>query len=137
MGQAFDRDGAVVGEAFGATKREVFDKLQNLAPEAAEIRIRSAFTEASSQMPRYRCHKEVWALKIERVQFDADTARVENRETDGSALLFVEAPYALVRVDATYVRKHEPKAGGYFVVYDDGYRSFSPAEPFEAGYTKL
>ena len=27
MGQAFDRDGRVIGEAFGETKREVFDKL--------------------------------------------------------------------------------------------------------------
>lgn len=27
MGQAFDKDGAILGEAYGDTKRAVFDKL--------------------------------------------------------------------------------------------------------------
>lgn len=147
MGQAFDRDGNVLGEAFGDTKREVFDKLTAQFKDAHEIRIRSladrirnereAGEAASSPMPRYRSHKEVWALKIERVQMDADDARVEGRETDGSARLFVEAPYAPVRVNAEYVRKHNPQAGGYYVVYQDGYTSWSPAEAFESGYTRL
>ena len=41
MGQAFDDKGNVLGEAFGQTKREVFDKLIGAHPSAAEIRIRS------------------------------------------------------------------------------------------------
>ena len=41
MGQAFDRDGNVLGEAFGETKREVFDKLTSEFKDAHEIRIRS------------------------------------------------------------------------------------------------
>lgn len=41
MGQAFDRDGAVLGEARGDTKREVFEKLDKAHADAAEIRIRS------------------------------------------------------------------------------------------------
>lgn len=41
MGQAFDQDGAVLGEAFGETKREVFDKLIAEHPGADEIRIKS------------------------------------------------------------------------------------------------
>ena len=144
MGQAFDRDGNVLGDAYGDTRREVFDKLNAQFRDAAEIRIRSLGERiaaedggASAEMPRYKCHKEVWALKIDRVQLDADDARVEGRETDGSARLFVEAPYATVCVDAAYVRKHNPSAGGYYVVYEDGYKSFSPAEPFESGYTRV
>ena len=27
--------------------------------------------------------------------------------------------------------------GGYYVVYEDGYKSFSPAGAFESGYTPL
>jgi hypothetical protein len=27
--------------------------------------------------------------------------------------------------------------GGYYVVYEDGYKSFSPASAFENGYTRL
>lgn len=39
MGQAFDETGRVLGEASGATLREVLDKLEQAHPEAAEIRI--------------------------------------------------------------------------------------------------
>lgn len=41
MGQAFDKDGHVLSEAYGHTKREVFDKLIDQSPDAAELRIRS------------------------------------------------------------------------------------------------
>ena len=41
MGQAFDRDGNVLGDAEGATKREVFEKLNQEFKDAAEIRIKS------------------------------------------------------------------------------------------------
>ncbi len=40
MGQAFDRDGNVLGEAYGETMREVLDQLQKMHPTAEEIRIR-------------------------------------------------------------------------------------------------
>lgn len=41
MGQAFDRDGHVLGEAYGETKREVFDKLTKEFADAHEIRIKT------------------------------------------------------------------------------------------------
>ena len=41
MGQAFDRDGNVLGEAYGETKREVFDKLNAEFAQAHEIRIKT------------------------------------------------------------------------------------------------
>ena len=33
--------------------------------------------------------------------------------------------------------RHKPKAGGYYVVYDDGYKSYSPAKAFEEGYVRI
>jgi hypothetical protein len=142
MGQAFDRDGNVLGDAFGETKREVFDKLMEAHPSAEEIRIKTLHEDAASAdqtpMPMYRCHKEVWALHLESVRLDADEAAKEGRETDGSAILVPrEYPFSPFRVDAAYVRKHNPTAGGYFVQYKDGYTSFSPADAFESGYTRL
>lgn len=93
---------------------------------------------ASAEMPRYRCHKEVWALKIADIVLDATTAQRENRDTDGSATLkFEDMSYSPRRVSHDYVRKHNPAAGGYFVVYKDGYESFSPAQAFEEGYTAV
>lgn len=140
MGQAFDRDGNVLGEAFGETKREVFDKLIALHKDAAEIRIRTleAREVAQIEMPRYKCHKEVHALKIQAVVLNSVIAAISGDEPDGSALIVpAEEGYAEFRVPAEYVRKHNPQAGGYYVVYDDGYASFSPAGAFEAGYTRL
>jgi len=145
MGQAFDERGNVLGEAFGDTKREVFDKLTAEFKDAAEIRIRSFYRSgdtdprigagASAEMPRYRSHKEVWALKIARIRRDGEG---ENRETDGSALLDPEdIRYGPIHVDHDYMRKHKPHVGGYYVVYKDGYKSFSPAAAFEEGYTRL
>ena len=93
---------------------------------------------AAAPMPRYSCHKEVSALKIKEVVLDVKLANEENRETDGSAMITPEdSIYAPFKVDHDYVRKHKPEAGGYYVVYKDGYKSFSPAEAFEEGYTLI
>jgi len=93
--------------------------------------------DVQREMPRYKCHKEVWALKIADIIFDSELARSENRETDGSAMITpVESGYAPFQVNREYVRKHNPQVGGYFVQYKDGYKSFSPSEAFESGYTK-
>lgn len=93
--------------------------------------------ECQQEMPRYKCHKVVWALKIKDIVFDVDLAREKNRETDGSATITPEEEgYVSFRVGAEYVRKHQPKVGGYYVVYEGGYKSWSPADAFEKGYTK-
>lgn len=87
------------------------------------------------ELPRYQCHKIVHALKIKAV---FEPARHVNEESDGSMMIQPEdARYANFRVDHQYVRKHNPQAGGYYVVYDDGYKSFSPAKAFEDGYTLI
>lgn len=143
MGQAFDRDGRVLGEAFGDTKREVFDKLIAEHADAAEIRIRSMYQPgenepheaagASAEMPRYRCHKEVWALKIAAIHKDHPACVLP-----GDAMLMpADTTYAPFLVRREYMDKHNPQAGGYYVVYKDGYKSFSPAQAFEEGYTRL
>ena len=94
--------------------------------------------EASQEMPRYQSHKKVWALKIAAIEFDHDKANEEDRETDGSAVITpAEDGYAPFNIDRAYVNKHAPQAGGYYVVYADGYKSWSPAEAFEGGYTLM
>lgn len=84
-------------------------------------------------MPKYKSHKEVWALKIKSLVSDGEG---EERESDGSAMITPEEEgYAPFKVDSEYMHKHKPQAGGYFVVYKDDYKSFSPAGAFEEGYT--
>lgn len=90
---------------------------------------------ASAEMPRYKCHKEVWALKIAAIKRDGEG---EERESDGSAMITPDDTfYGAFKVDADYVHKHKPQVGGYYVVYSDGYKSFSPAEAFESGYSLI
>lgn len=91
--------------------------------------------EAQIELPRYLCHKEVWALKIAAIKRDGEG---ENRETNGSALITpVEWGYAPFKVDCAFMQKHKPEVGGYYVVYPDGYKSFSPAKAFEDGYNLI
>lgn len=84
--------------------------------------------QVSAEMPRYKSHKEVHALKI---------VRIGSRSVVDGARLYFEHPFAPIEVDQKWVDQHEPKAGGYYVVYDDGYTSWSPAEAFEQGYTRI
>lgn len=81
------------------------------------------------EMPRYKCHKEVWALKIKIVDI--------HESGSGATITPEEEGYAPFEVDADYIMKHSPFPSGYYVVYEDGYKSFSPAEAFEKGYTAL
>lgn len=82
------------------------------------------------EMPKYECHKKVWALKIAGISLPQNTA--------GDAELgFADEGYAPLLMERAWLDKHNPEVGGYYVVYDDGYRSFSPAKAFEDGYTRL
>ena len=88
------------------------------------------------ELPLYQSHKKVWALKIKGIIFDSELAREDNRDTDGTAFIIPEDEnYSKFKVNAEYVCKHQPKAGGYYVRYADGYESWSPALVFEEGNT--
>ena len=90
------------------------------------------------ELPQYKSHKKVWAIKIKTVIYDVELAKHENRETDGSATITpVDDGYAPFKVDYDYVKKHEPTDGGYYVLYEGGYKSFSPADAFESGYSLI
>lgn len=83
----------------------------------------------TAPVPRYRCHKEVGALKIKTIHMKMDG-------TGDADITFENFPDS-INVEARWLGKHEPKVGGYFVVYADGYTSFSPADAFETGYTPI
>lgn len=81
------------------------------------------------ELPRYKSHKIVHALKIHNIDLDLAT---------GAAVITpAEQGYGPFPVDAEYMGKHKPRIGGYYVVYDDGYKSWSPSDAFEKGYVKV
>lgn len=83
-------------------------------------------------LPRYRCHKIVRAAWIVHVDEAAGSLMLEYDAANGTDVHRVSIEPA-----AGYFAKHRPEAGGYFVVYDDGYQSFSPAKAFLDGYAKI
>jgi len=131
----------------GLTKEEA-DRFKELSLDSRMDEFQKRFQEQGAiapandapqrEMPRYKCHKEVWALKIDAIHLDVDVAKVENRETNGGAFIYpADEGFAPFQVDEAYVRKHKPEAGGYYVVCKDGYKSYSPAQAFEEGYTRM
>ncbi len=89
--------------------------------------------ESIQELPKYQCHKIVHALKIKHVypSTDPSTGKRSVRITPE------EEGYATFNVSPEYFEKHDPQPGGYFVVYGNGYQSFSPADAFESGYTLI
>ena len=95
------------------------------------------FPPSAKELPAYKCHKTVKALKIKAILNPNEGI---DGEDDGERLLtFSDEGYeaCVFLMDAEYMRKHKPVIGGYYVVYDDGYKSFSPAKAFEEGYMKV
>ena len=85
-------------------------------------------------LPQYQSHKKVRALKIALIEDPTQP----DEDSNGSRLIIPEEEgYLPFIVDHEYMKKHRPEVGGYFVEYEDGYVSYSPAEPFESGYTKI
>ena len=78
-------------------------------------------------MKSYRSHKVVEAFKI------LDTREIREH---GMSMVLIGVDDR-VPVSLTYVTKHGPRVGGYYVRYSDGYESWSPAEAFEGGYTEV
>lgn len=76
--------------------------------------------------PRYRCHKVVEAVKIKAIKQHANDVGFTIVPEDESIPPFDET--------FSYCIKHAPAPGGYWVRYEDGYTSFSPAAAFESGY---
>lgn len=85
-------------------------------------------------MKQYKCHKVVVAGKI------------TDLRAPGSYEFFVgiadqETPVSLT--EAEFIRvvgqrlKVEGEDLGYLVIYEDGYKSWSPSKAFEAGYSLL
>lgn len=103
------------------------------------------YLNPKDHLPHYRSHKVVQAGKI--VKLDSAYPALESDIEKKHAFVSVEAPWLdadgdtasvlVFPVAPDWIMNRHAYVGGYFVVYDDGYTSFSPAEAFESGYTLL
>lgn len=92
-----------------------------------------------AEMPRYKCHKEVHALKIVSIKHTHDAegkTRIDKctfyPEDETFKPMEVESAWCFKKVPI-----NEDNDCGYLVIYADGYRSWSPTKAFEEGYTRL
>ena len=89
--------------------------------------------EEQKALPRWRSHKVVEGFKIARIGLDIApgygyTLHGYDVTTKTEMQVFVAVGYC---------QQHKPKVGGYYVRYEDGYESFSPAAAFEGCYTPV
>lgn len=85
--------------------------------------------EVSAELPKYKCHKVVHALKIRAIELNEDkTATIEPEEN------FTPFKTAVGFADRF---KGSEEDNGYYVVYEGGYPSWSPSKAFEEGYTLI
>lgn len=93
----------------------------------------------SREMPKYQSHKKVWALKIKHISYEIGKGTAVEGNYCGTEAIITpeEEGYDRFGVSNEYINKHKPFAGGYYVVYEDGYKSFSPSDVFIAGNTKI
>jgi len=77
---------------------------------------------ADRPMPAYVTVKLVHALKI---------AFIQDCPGDTASLHFEDKSYEPLEVSREWVKKRGAQPGGYFVAYEDGYTSWSPADAFE------
>lgn len=90
-------------------------------------------SRAMTPLPQYQCHKKVWALKIKALEPEEG----EHGKLVGMMMYPEEEGYAPKLLDAAFMTKHHPEVGGYYVQYEDGYFSYSPAKAFEEGYSRI
>lgn len=84
-----------------------------------------------SALQQYKCHKVVSAAKVTAI-------RESFALSDHYELTIVGGGEEDTHVvTAEWFVNFSPVPGGYLVIYDDGYQSFSPAKAFEAGYELL
>lgn len=82
------------------------------------------------EMPKYRSHKVVHALHI---------AGVEIHEDQSATIAPKDAGYAPFRTRAGWADRFEGSEEdlGVYVVYRDGFTSWSPTEEFRDGYSLI
>ena len=86
-----------------------------------------------SQLANWKSHKIVKAGKVMPVQITAD-------EGEGTSVITIEdgnGAACKVVVPENFFARGTPQTGDYIVIYDDGYKSWSPAKAFEEGYTRV
>ena len=80
-------------------------------------------------MPEYQYHKKIKAFKI---------TYIGEEKSERYTVYILRGEHNMcVMVSSDYIIKHNPEIGGYYVLFNDSYESYSPAKAFEEGYSLI
>ena len=86
-------------------------------------------------LPRWKCHKEVWGDRIKEIRELGPNDELFS--TEDSGLRWILDCGGRISVKRSLIGRGRPVVGDYYVRYEDGYESWSPAKAFEDGYTRI
>jgi hypothetical protein len=89
--------------------------------------------DMTKEMPVYICHKRVRALEIRSI--GAYRASATDKDGLEREIVFADLGFPRIWVISNMFVRYTPMPGDYYVVYEDGYQSFSPRKAFLDGYT--
>jgi len=134
-----------VGETNIAKLRERFgDKFSEFDANNRDLEAERAILEAGLEadiqhhdeavvFPVYQSDTLVQAIKIGAIGLELPEG--ESLITKGKWMIHPEdQSFKPFQVSQSFIKKHDPCQGGYYVIYQDGYTSYSPAQAFEEGY---
>lgn len=84
------------------------------------------------ELPQWKRHEVVKASKIT----DIGPAYYDPAN-DQTMLVNVHTEAGVISESESYLKRTDPRIGGYYVQCENGYSSYSPADAFEAGYKPL
>jgi len=85
-------------------------------------------SEEDREMPRYVSHKTVRALEIDYCVLCTPSGR--------RVAHFKDEGHEPMMLDPEMFARYQPLTGDFLVLYEDGYKSFSPRKAFLEGYTR-
>lgn len=92
----------------------------NKSPETGHV---------AAEMPRYVSHKRVHALEIAAIGEPMSGS-------EARSIAFKEPGFQGKTLPAEMFSRYKPVIGDFYVVYADGYESFSPRKAFVEGYKR-
>jgi hypothetical protein len=87
------------------------------------------------RLARFACHKVVSAGRIVEIRETVAFGCVP--EISYLVIELADGRLEAVKPDAKLFARSKPVLLDYYVVYEDGYVSISPAQAFEEGYTRI
>lgn len=86
-----------------------------------------------TELKRWKCHKVIQAARI--IGLDPEDRVILDPQHVDLKRTFADRDECQPPKD--WYDRFRGKKDGYYVIYEDGYTSWSPAEAFESGYSEI